>query len=226
MPKARTKDILVNSTILAVAIGSLYIATKVWGGDEMKAWIESAGIWAPLAIIAAKASTLVFAPLNGSIIYPISGGLFGFWKGFMLVLLGDTLGATISFWISRRFGRSVVERFIGNETGLVNQLLSTMGTVRGFLITRVALFTAQDILAYAAGLTRLPYLSFIAIHMAVGSIPAAILTAFGATLLEQGFGGLGYIFIGTAAAAMLSITGFLWYQSKIQSEKTSDSSEN
>ena len=222
MPKnALSKELLVNISVLVVALGSIYIALKVWGPDEMRAWIESAGIWAPLAFVAAKTSTIVFAPLNGSFLYPLAGTLFGFWKGLALVVIGDALGGTIAFWISRRFGRTIVERMLGSDSGLLRHILDTIGTVRGFFITRLLLITAQDILAYAAGLTRLPFIPFIVIHTSIGLIPAAIMTALGHSLLAHpSAGGIGLIFLGSSVVGIVSVIGFMWFNRRSFLEKT------
>lgn len=214
------KDVLVNLGVLIVGLGSLYLAVKVWGPEEMRAFVESAGPWAPLAIIAAKTSTIVFAPLNGSFIYPLAGTLFGFWKGFALVAIGDMLGATIAFFVSRRFGRAAVDKMLGSNTGLLRHILETIGTVRGFFITRFLLLTTQDIMAYAAGLSRIPYLPFIVIQATASAIPAAVMTYLGESLLENpSAGGIGLIFLGSSIIGVISVVGFLWFNRKLLFEE-------
>lgn len=95
------------------------ISGTAWviGFDGIKEKVASAGIFGPVLVVVAKASTLVFAPLGGLPIYPIAGVLFGFTKGFFLTLIGDMLGATISFYISRWFGRTVVQ-YLLSKPGL------------------------------------------------------------------------------------------------------------
>ncbi len=214
------KDTLINLGVLIVGLGSIYLALKVWGPEEMRAFIESAGVWAPLALIAAKTSTIVFAPLSGALLYPLAGTLFGFWKGIVLVFIGDAIGGSIAFWISRRFGRTFAERFLGSDSGLLGHILDTMSTVRGFFWTRLLLITTQDILAYAAGLTRLPYVPFIIIHSVIGLVPAAIMTWLGDALLANpSAGGVGLVFLGSSVVGMISILGFMWFNRRRIFEK-------
>jgi uncharacterized membrane protein YdjX (TVP38/TMEM64 family) len=207
------KDALTNLAILVVALGSLYLAFTVWEPDEVRGWIESAGLWAPLALVAMKTSTIVFAPLAGGFLYPIAGGLFGFWNALGLLILGDAIGGTIAFWISRVYGRGIAEKFLGgDDNSLFSNILGTMGTVRGFFITRLLLMQAQDITAYAAGLTRLPFLPFLTIHVVVGSIPTIILTALGSVLLESpSAGSLGLILAGSSVVGVISFLGYVWF---------------
>lgn len=210
MPNFLKKDVLWNAAFFLLALGGLFFIAKTWGNDSLKHWIEAAGPWAPLALVAAKASTIVFAPLSGALIYPLAGALFGFWKGFALSVLGDAIGGAIAFQISRRFGRTFVEKMVG-DGGLLAKILTMMGTVRGFLITRLLLVTAQDIVAYAAGLTKLPFVPFLLMHVGVSLVPTALLTASGSLLLEGSILNLGLIFFAMSLVGTVSMFFFLRY---------------
>ncbi len=179
------KETIINGLIVVTTLGFLYILVKALGGDQIHVYVEQAGPWAWLALILAKASTMIFAPLSGGLLYPMAGTLFGFWTGFVLVLIGDAIGGTVSFYISRRWGRTIVDKMLGEDSELVNKALTMMGTVRGFLVARVLMSPVPEVATYAAGLTRLPYLPFIAIHMAVDLLPVALLTGVGALILEE-----------------------------------------
>ncbi len=210
MPLPLKKDAFWNAAFFLLALGGLVFIAKTWGNDSLKIWIEAAGPWAPIVLVAAKASTIVFAPLSGALIYPLAGALFGFWKGLALTVLGDAIGGAIAFQISRRFGRRIVERMVGDE-GLLAKILTMMGTVRGFLITRLLLITAQDIVAYAAGLTKLPFFPFIVIHVGVSIVPTVLLTASGSLLLEGSVLNLGLIFFAMSLVGAVSMYFFLRY---------------
>lgn len=202
------KDTLRNAAGLVVVLILIFVSVRYLGSDELRAYVESAGIWAPLLLVFAKASTIIIAPLGGSPLYPLAGTLFGFWKGLFLVLIGDALGSTVSFWIGRTFGQGVVEKLLGKD-GIFKSILNNMGTVRGFAITRTLLLTMQDLIAYAAGLSKLPFLPFITIHSAVGVIPAAILTSLGSTLIEGSTLSIGGIFAVLGVLGALSMLGYI-----------------
>ena len=81
----------------------LLVALVVIGGsflidiEELSAFVARAGLWGPLALILLKASTIVFAPLSGSPLYPLAGALFGPWWGLLYIMLGESLGGSIAF---------------------------------------------------------------------------------------------------------------------------------
>ncbi|TSC85571.1 MAG: hypothetical protein G01um10148_957 [Parcubacteria group bacterium Gr01-1014_8] len=209
MPDFFRKDLFLNTALFVVTIAGLYFAIQTYGNDSLRTWIEGAGVLGPVILIAAKASTIIFAPLSGALLYPLGGALFGFWKALVYLVIGDAIGGTVAFYISRRLGRAFVERMVG-DSGLLGRILSMMGTVKGFLITRVLLITAQDIVAYAAGLTRLSFLPYIVIHIGVSLVPTILLTASGSLLLEDmSFLNVGLIFFAMSIIGAISMFFFL-----------------
>lgn len=204
-------DIWVNAIVFFVALGSLFFVSRVLGPDRLRSWVEAAGVFAPLAFVLAKASTIVIAPLAGSFLYPLAGASFGLTKGILLGVLGDTLGSTIAFFISRRFGRPLAEKFLGNDSGMLGQVLTMIGTVRGFFAARFILITAHDLLAYAAGLTLLPFLPFILIQVGASIIPTAILTGLGSSLFGDSGISFGWVFGAMMGIGIFSSLAFALY---------------
>ncbi len=204
-------DIWVNAVVFFVALGSLFFVSRVLGPDTLRSWVEAAGVFAPLAFVLAKASTIVIAPLAGSFLYPLAGASFGLTKGILLGVIGDTLGSTIAFFISRRFGRPLAEKFLGNDSGMLGQVLTMIGTVRGFFAARFILITAHDLLAYAAGLTRLPFMPFILIQVGASIIPTAILTGLGSSLFGDSGISFGWVFGAMMGIGVFSSLAFALY---------------
>ena len=186
-----TKDSVKNILVFALAIGSLFAIAHAFGDEELRAFVYDAGAWGWLVIILAKASTMIFAPLSGGLLYPLAGSLYGFWTGWALVIIGDFIGGTVTFWISRLWGRKITERFLGNDMEFLNKALDLMGSVRGFFIARIMLMSLPEVATYAAGLTRLNYLPFAIIHVTIGLIPSGILTATGSFIIEGNWWGTG-----------------------------------
>lgn len=176
---------IVSLVGLAVVFGGLYFILDYFGVTEVQRAVERAGIWAPFVFIMAKASTLVIAPLGGAPLYLMGGALFGFWKGVVLVMLGDIVGGTIAFYISRIFGRPVAEKFLGSEQRYLTRALRLMETPKGFLFTRICFSGIQEVAIYGAGLTRLSFVPFIIIHAVVNVIPVALLVGLGVTLTYE-----------------------------------------
>jgi uncharacterized membrane protein YdjX (TVP38/TMEM64 family) len=222
--KAIPRGAILNLVLVAVTMGTLFLVVRSWGPEAMQQWVERAGVWAPVVLVVAKISTIVFAPLSGLILYSLAGALFGFWKAFALLVLGDAIGGVIAFFISRMFGRTVIDHLLGGESNALARVLKLIGTVRGFLVTRIIFATAQDLMAYAAGLTRISFPSFFVIHVVVGLAPTAAMTWFGALVItdKDGFG-LGRIIAAIGVFCGLAVLAVLWYagQSLLQ-EKPED----
>lgn len=217
----RARDVIVNLVSLAVVLGVIYVLAKVFSIDDIRAWIESAGFWAPLALVVVKASTIVVAPIGGAPLYPVAGAVFGFWKALGLLVLGDAIGGTIAFYLSRFFGRSIAEKMMGKERGVLAHAIEIGGTPRGFLLTRLSFFALQEAAAYAAGLTRLKFLPFILIHVSVGLIPTTLMTALGTILTEDTSALVFGLIIGGGAvvSAIAMLTFFTIVQKRKEAEE-------
>lgn len=179
------RQVLIQLLKLACFFGILYLITRIATIDDIRAYIEQAGVWAPLILIAAKISTIVVAPLSGSPLYPLAGALFGFWWGTVYLVIGDMLGAAIAFWLVRYFGAGFVHRMLGSESSLLARALKMMSTTRGFFIARLCFLSFPEMTAFAAGLTRIRFLPFILIQTAVGIVPTMLMTSIGSLLTVE-----------------------------------------
>ncbi len=174
--------------------------------QEVNQW----GIWAPIVFILAKASTIIFAPLSGSPLYPISGAVFGFTEGFIIMLLGDILGGSVAFFLSRRFGRRVVDRFVGKDNQIIEKALGMISSIKGFLVARLCFAALPEVPCYAAGLTKMKFLPFLIIHIAVDIIPVAVLVGSG-SLFSFANNSIAQIAILTLGMFMAGIGGVVFF---------------
>jgi len=181
------KALFINVLWFVLVLGLIYVSISYLGISDIREKVEGLGAWGPLVLILAKASTLVFAPLGGAPLYPVAGALFGTLNGFVYVMVGDALGSTVCFFISRKCGRRVVHRFV-TDSGMpiVERLLGHMGTVRGFIETRLFFIGLPEAVSYAAGLTRLPFKTFIIINTLAYIVPNAFFVWAGSTLVTLG----------------------------------------
>lgn len=151
--------------------------------DSVKVWVEKAGIWGPLVFILLKTSTIVIAPLSGSPLYPLVGLLFGFWPGILYVEIGDAIGYSLSFWISRIFGKKIVSKFITNkEEGIMTKVINHASTPKGFFQACLTLFAMPELLSYGAGLTKLSYWRVISIMVPISAVGSALFVFIGSVL--------------------------------------------
>ncbi|MDB5264820.1 MAG: hypothetical protein JWN64_391 [Parcubacteria group bacterium] len=168
---------------LLLTVGVLVLVALFVDIGDLKNLVLSAGPFGPLVFILLKITTIVIAPLSGAPLYPLVGLFFGFWPGILYVLIGDFLGYTIAFFISRRFGYPLVRKLIaGNERSLLARIVEHVGTVKGFIKVCVTCIAAPELISYGTGLSRLPYPIFISILLPINSIISITLVLLGANL--------------------------------------------
>ena len=177
-PTEQGNYVVAGITILAIILLAGFVDI-----GSLKTWILKAGVWGPVVFILLKMSTIVFAPLSGSPLYPLVGLLFGFWPGILYVVIGDFLGYTISFWISRIFGRKFVHKLMsGKEESMVSKIVDHISDAKGFFQACLTLFALPEVLSYGAGLSRLPYIKCITILLPITATVASFLVFFGSIL--------------------------------------------
>jgi uncharacterized membrane protein YdjX (TVP38/TMEM64 family) len=119
----------------------------------------------------------------------IAGGLaFGVVFGWLVGTLGSIVAALLSFYISRKGGRSLAIRFVG-EKGIkfADNWFNRWGAW-AVLLGRFAPFIPFDAISYSAGLTTMKLKNFM-IPTIIGTLPRALFYAslggfFGVTFHE------------------------------------------
>lgn len=185
---AAAVGVVISVMVLTLLINSV-------GVPRLQALIVAAGPLAPLAYIAIKIVTYVFAPLTSGPIQVFAGTLFGnVWLGVLYTVIGETIGGSISFWIARRYGRPVVARFVGsgNMSQVDDFYRHRLGGWLPLAVARLVLFSFWDFLSYAAGLAPVKFSTYLFVSVVFGTIP---------TLL---FVWLGERFVGDSSLMVLS----------------------
>jgi uncharacterized membrane protein YdjX (TVP38/TMEM64 family) len=141
---------------------------------EFKNFVIGLGVFAPLAIIIYTVASHVFAPIAGSPGIVLSIAIFGLNKTLIYLYVASLISASFNFWISRKFGRKWVVKFVGNTTMSEIDEFTKLEGKRVLWISRVLGFTLFEIISYAYGLTNIRFKEFFLITM-IGSIPSGIL---------------------------------------------------
>jgi uncharacterized membrane protein YdjX (TVP38/TMEM64 family) len=181
--------------------------------EQLKSWIRTTGVIAPLAFMAAQAFQVIVFFIPGEVPQIAGGYLFGFWLGSLLSTLGILVGSTVSFLLSRLLGIPFVYALF--QPDKVNQIRHVTGSSRakmtfflGFLIPGIP----KDVLCYVAGLTpiRLPLFLMIS---TLGRLPGIL----GSALIGDAAAGKRWILAGLlfAASALLFFVGFT-FRDRIQ----------
>jgi uncharacterized membrane protein YdjX (TVP38/TMEM64 family) len=186
------------------------VAVGVWainryGVVQLRFHIEQLGMWAPLGIFLLRFTSVVIPALPGTAYSVLSGGLLGFTQGLIVICLADLLSCSLSFSLSRRYGRDLVQRLVGAkfmhriDTFSQRHLEGNFFLLTGFLMTGFF-----DFVCYGVGLTKARWLRFIpalVISIALSNPP---IVALGAGLLEGGKLLLGLALLGVFALAMVT----------------------
>lgn len=144
-------------------------------GDRISGWVDTAGAWGPLIIIALMTIAIVAAPIPSAPIALAAGAAYGHTLGTIYIVIGAELGALVAFGLARFLGRDVLTRWLGDkvDTGWLGSQNALTVTV---LASRLMPFISFDIVSYAAGLSCLHFWRFSVATLA-GVIPASFVLA-------------------------------------------------
>ena len=173
----------------------------------LEAFLDAAGIWAPLGFILLVASQVILAPIP-SFLTGIAGGfIFGILPGFLLNLAGMLLGAMVAFSMVRIGGKPLVDRFLGPRYG---HWLARINGRRGALVIGAIFlvpFLPDDAICWLAALTPIRARLFAAL-VVVGRTPAILVASL------TGAGVIDLPWYGWAVVAVLSLigAGLAWWK--------------
>lgn len=188
-------------------VGAIAFVNQV-GIEQIRANVDKLGIWAPIALLLLRTVSVVVPAIPSTAYSVLSGTLFGFWKGIIVIFIADFAACCLNFYIAKRFGRKIVQRFVG-ETFIdkVDNLASrhledNIFLVAGFLMT--GLF---DFVCYAVGLTEMPWRKFIPALILGIVVSTPPIVALGAGVFTEARWMLVLAMLGMFGLALL--TGFL-----------------
>lgn len=124
--------------------------------------------------------------LPGGVIAMGGGLLFGLWWGFLLVLLGNVVGAAVAFQVSRRLGRQWVEKKVANHQkwAALDRAIGREGWKIIFLSQIHPLFPTS-LLNYLYGIANIRFWPCMA-WIAIGQAPGLFLYCYLGTLAQLG----------------------------------------
>lgn len=149
--------------ILVIGLLGAITASLIYRDQFSFAWIEmqleQAGILAPVLFILIYATaTVLFLP--GSVLTLAGGALFGPLWGTVVNIVGATLGASLAFLISRHLASGVAKAKTGARLGQLKQGIDNEGW-RFVAFARLVPLFPFNLLNYALGLTRIPFLHYV-----------------------------------------------------------------
>lgn len=182
MSDSKRRDLTRLSLLLLIVLAGIVLSTawKIPGGPQIRADIHQLGFYAPPAFILIYAVfTLLFLPK--AVLSILAGVTFGLGLGFIYVLIGAMIGATLAFLVSRFLARESVERLAGRHLARLDKLIAPNAFL-GIVIARLIPVIPFTLLNYAAGLTVIGLGTFAGasvIGMLPGTFVYVSLGAFG-----------------------------------------------
>ena len=152
--------------LLLIVLAAALLAPLLLWWDEIQhifatrsqviAEIQAAGAWGPVVLIALAIAQTVVAPIPGQMVNFVAGYIYGLGAGFLYSWLGLILGTAIAMGLARWAGRPVVERLVSRA--LLDRLdrLAQQRSLGFFFLFFLIPGLPDDLLCFAAGLTRLP----------------------------------------------------------------------
>lgn len=101
-----------------------------------------------------------FFIIPANVVAIVGGTIFGPVKGFILIMIGFWISATIAFYLARFLGRGFVEGLLKNKFMKLDNDMEKKGFKILFLL-RLPPVLPFDPLSYACGLTKISYKDFI-----------------------------------------------------------------
>lgn len=125
---------------------------------DIKVYVESYGLWAPLIylLIMALLAVVVFPDA----VVVIAGGMvFGLAKGAILTSIGSFIGASIEFFMARKLGQELVKKLIKKDLVMFRDRDRREGFFVVLLLRLIPLFPFK-VVSYSAGISDVDYRSF------------------------------------------------------------------
>ena len=120
------------------------------------------GNWGILLILLLRLISIIIPILPGTYCLLISGYLFGLVNGLLISFIADLLACSISFSLSKRFGRKILKRVMSKKYLNKFENLSKNYLEKNFFLLIGFLMTGWfDFVSYGVGLTKLRWRKFI-----------------------------------------------------------------
>ena len=120
------------------------------------------GNWGILLILLLRLISIVIPILPGTYCLLISGYLFGLVNGLLISFVADLLSCSISFSLSKRFGRKILKRVMSKKYLNKFENLSKKYLEKNFFLLTGFLMTGWfDFVSYGVGLTKLSWRKFL-----------------------------------------------------------------
>ncbi len=199
---------ILRLVLIAVLITLAILLINKFGIQQVREQVDRFGIWAPAIVFGLRFTSIIVPVLPGTAYAILAGALFGFAQGLLVIALADLFSCTFNFYIARRYGRGLVQRFVGEQFMEKVDRVTQQHLERNFFLMAGFLMTGLfDFVAYAIGLTKTRWQSYLIALIISISIAKPLWVAAGAGIFESsqllvGFAILGALGIGVVTSVI------------------------
>lgn len=138
--------------------------------------VQSLGIWGIFIFIIIMAIQGLIIPIPSEIVLLASGMIWGVLGGAIMGIIGSLAAGILCFYISRKGGRPIAEKFVGQKAMTVADHFIEKYGIWAILISRTLPFIAFDPISYVSGLVDMDVKKY-TIGTLIGAIPRAFFWA-------------------------------------------------
>ncbi|OGM32942.1 hypothetical protein A2803_05100 [Candidatus Woesebacteria bacterium RIFCSPHIGHO2_01_FULL_44_21] len=152
--------LLILFFLLLISTPALFLK-EGFNSDNIRSFVTSFGILAPVVLIAVISSTNVIPPLAVTPFWIASIILFGSWMGFIYSFLGNLVGSSLNFYIAGIWGRPAVERLAGKSALTKIDKLPNITKPMTVFILKLVGGAATDYISYGSGLSKIKFKGYL-----------------------------------------------------------------
>lgn len=138
--------------------------------DDFKQYIIDLGPLGPLAVIAYTVVSHVLAPVTGAPAMIASFVIYGLHKTMLYEFIASMISATIAYFIARHYGRKLIKRLLGPKSMEDIDAFVTKKGIKVLILTRTLGIGIFDIVSYAAGIAKIPFIPYMLITLVTNAL--------------------------------------------------------
>ena len=181
--------LILLALILGIPAYLILINPQLWHNftsmDAFEAFMDRHSRESVPIYLACQAVIVIVTILPGQVVQMAGGFIYGFLKALILSMIGVILGSTISFNLARIIGQRPMNLIFGEEKFTkYKDMLDTRQAHRVIFLLYLVPGLPKDMIAYAAGISRIKYPSFMFLSLA-GRLPATCASLLMGTLIHS-----------------------------------------
>lgn len=177
-----TKTIIYMLIFIFLVVISIYLLYYIYFVDKIFLYriviewfvnpIYALAFWGILLFIVIMAIQGLLVPIPSEIVLLAAGMIWGFFIGGIMGIIGSMAAGLLCFYVSRKGGRPLAEKFVGESAlNMADALIQKYGT-GAIIVARFLPFVAFDPISYASGLVEMDAKKY-TLGTFIGSIPRA-----------------------------------------------------